>query len=425
MPTQVSGPTPGEAQAAWAASGAVALAGRPDGPPLVPPGRGAAAARALAERFAAHTSGTGRAVRLDGARLLTERAAHLGLRRRGGVSAGGACRLLPTADGWAAVSCARPDDPALLGALACAEVGDDPWPAVTAWLREHTGAELAERAGLLGVAAGPVVRAPAPPPPPVPLEPRPLEGALVVDFSALWAGPLCAHLLGLAGARVVKVEVPGRPDGARRGDPGFYRLLHAGHRSVALDPGAGEGRRALAALVAAADIVIEASRPRALARFGLDAGAAVAAGTSWVSITAYGRAADRVGFGDDVAAAAGLVCRDPSGAPLFCGDAIADPLTGLTAAVLASTAPPGGGGVLWDVAMARVVASTLDPGDAPVPSPAAVPDGRGGWSVETADGPAPVVLPARREPPAGGSGEAPEMGADTAEVLRGLGIAVP
>lgn len=46
------------------------------------------------------------------------------------------------------MSCARPDDPALLGALAGADVGDDPWPTVTVWLREHTGADLAERAEL-------------------------------------------------------------------------------------------------------------------------------------------------------------------------------------------------------------------------------------------------------------------------------------
>jgi hypothetical protein len=107
--------------ACWARSGVVALTGRADGPPLVPPGRAASVAGGLAARFAEVTG-----VRVDGARLLSERAAFTGHVRHGAVSAGGACRLLPTADGWAAVSCARPDDPALLGALACAEVGDDP-----------------------------------------------------------------------------------------------------------------------------------------------------------------------------------------------------------------------------------------------------------------------------------------------------------
>ena len=193
----------------------MALTGWPDGPPLVPPVAG----------------------------------------ERGAVSAGGACRLLQTADGWAAVSCARPDDPALLGALVSADTGSDPWPALIKWLAEHTGAELAERAALLGVAAAPVSRRaaaaalPAPPgiaPSAAPQAPsaaspdpeRPLAGVLVADFSVLWAGPLCAHLLGLAGARVVKVETPWRPDGARRGNAAFYDLLHAGHRWSA-----GRGRR--------------------------------------------------------------------------------------------------------------------------------------------------------------------------------------
>ncbi|GAA4232769.1 crotonobetainyl-CoA:carnitine CoA-transferase CaiB-like acyl-CoA transferase [Streptosporangium album] len=407
----------------WARSGAVTLTGRADGPPLVPPGRAATTARELSERFAELTS-----VRLDGARLLSERAAYTGHRRRGAVSAGGSCRLLPTADGWAAVSCARPDDPALLGALTRTEVGDDPWPAVTRWLREHTGAEFAEYAGLLGIAGGPVRQHRNPCPLPKPMAPRPPAGLLVVDFSALWAGPLCAHLLSLAGARVVKVETPERPDGARRGNAEFYRLLHAGHRSVVLDPGDPRGRHALARLVDAADIVIEASRPRALAGFGLDADAAVAAGATWVSITAYGRARDRVGFGDDIAAASGLVAWDTDGTPLFCGDAIADPLTGLTAAVLAATAPADGSGMLWDVSMSDVVASALEPGVGPA---AGTPGTRslaarrrnGAWSVETPAGLVPVASPRQRE--VSDSGRVARSGEHTAEVLRELGIAVP
>lgn len=410
----------------WAAGGVVALTGHPDGPPLVPPGRAATVARELTGRIAAATAGTAHPVRLDGARLLAERAALTGHRRRGRVSAGGSCRLLPTRDGWAAVSCARPDDPLLLGALVGQELPADPWPAVAAWLRAHPGEELAARAGLLGIAAGPVTTPAAPPPLPV-HPPRSVEGLLVVDFSALWAGPLAASLLGLAGARVVKVEVPGRPDGARRGDPAFYRLLHAGHRSVLLDPATPRGRSALRALVDAADVVVEASRPRALAGFGLDPDAAVAAGTTWISLTAAGRASNRIGFGDDVAAAAGLVARDADGDPVFVGDAIADPLTGLTAAALAMTAPADGSGVLWDVAMTDVVAGTLagvPAGTLTGPSPAARRED-GGWVVDTPDGAVPVEPPRPRPADGTPAGTAPEAGADTTAVLAGLGIGVP
>ena len=306
-------------------------------------------------------------------------------------------------------------------------MGDDPWPALTRWLAGHTGAELAERAALLGVAAAPVSRRPAVPAvapavapamaSPVPAAPRPLAGALVADFSALWAGPLCAHLLGLAGARVVKVETPWRLDGARRGDAEFYDLLHAGHRSVVLDPQTSAGRDAMAALADAADIVIEASRPRALARFGLDADAAAASGTTWVSITAYGRADDRVGFGNDVAAGSGLVAMDGDGQPVFCGDAIADPLTGLTAAVLAARTPATG--ALLDIAMSGVVAATLE-GDHATSSPAARRVATG-WAVDTAAGPVRVAAPRRRRVP----GKAADPGEHTAGVLRELGIRPP
>jgi hypothetical protein len=46
--------------------------------------------------------------------------------------------------------------------------------------------------------------------------------------SSLWAGPLCTNLLGLGGARVIKVESTTRPDGARSGPPAFFELLHHG-----------------------------------------------------------------------------------------------------------------------------------------------------------------------------------------------------
>ncbi|TCK22016.1 CoA transferase [Pseudonocardia endophytica] len=371
----------------WAASGAVALTGHRAGPPLVPPGRAASYAQELGALFD-----------VDGAALLAERAAFTGHSRRGRISAGGGCRLLRVADGWAAVSCTRPDDPALLGALVEGPIPDDaPWPALTSALATIPSSTLDDRAALLGVAAHSVASgAPAGTPVTVTGPPRSVQDAVVVSFGALWAGPLCAQLLACRGARVVTVETPRRPDPSRERTPGFHALLHARDRSVVLDPADPTGRAALRALVAAADVVIEASRPRALRGFGLDAEAEVARGATWISITAAGRGSERVGFGDDVAASAGLVARDGDGLPVFVGDAIADPLTGLAAAALAITAP----GVLHDVSMTRVVATTLD----------GTP---GGDAVGLR-----VASPRARPVP----GPAPAVGADTAAVLAELGV---
>ncbi|MDN5920596.1 MAG: hypothetical protein L0I76_36775, partial [Pseudonocardia sp.] len=127
---------------AWATSGIAALTGHPDGPPLVPPGHAATVADDLAQRIHAATDGR---VDVDGPALLAERAAFPGHTRRGRISPGGHARLLPTVDGWAAVSCARPDDPLLYGALVGASLpAGDPWPAITGWLAGHTGDELAD-----------------------------------------------------------------------------------------------------------------------------------------------------------------------------------------------------------------------------------------------------------------------------------------
>jgi crotonobetainyl-CoA:carnitine CoA-transferase CaiB-like acyl-CoA transferase len=218
---------------------------------------------------------------------------------------------------------------------------------------------------------------------------------LVLDLSAMWAGPLCAYLLRRAGLRVVKVEAAERPDGARA-VPQFFEWLHRGQEIVTLPFTTTTGRDRLRRLVDTADVVIEASRPRALRQLGIQVEDVVAErpGRTWVSITGYGRDGDGqndVAFGDDAAVAGDLVAFDPEGDPVFCGDAIADPLTGIVAADAALGARARGGGELVEVAMGGVASLFAAPGG-DVSRHTVVRDGNE-WVVRCGDRTQPVAPP--------------------------------
>jgi hypothetical protein len=243
------------------------------------------------------------------------------------------------------------------------------WSELTAAACIRQAAEVADAAQLLGIPAAVLPRVPpspeAAPWPPwratrvaATLAEARLDGAVVIDLSAMWAGPLCARLLGLAGAQVIKVESPERPDGARSGDQRFYDWLHAGHLSAAFPFRTSPGPALLSSLLANADVVIEASRPRALAGLGV-APEMIAhkPGQVWLSITGHGRdRPDRVSFGDDAAVAGGLVGW-AGGEPVFCADAIADPLTGVCGALAVASSLAAGGGKHIDLPMSAVAAT--------------------------------------------------------------------
>lgn len=348
----------------------MALTGRADGPPLVAPDD-------VVERIL----DLGRPLGVDVLALLGERASLTGLSRRGRVSSGGAARLVQAAPAWLAVNLPRVDDVEAVPAWLEVEPGSvapgDPWPAVEQGVTGRDAAALVDRAALLSLpvsrlrevlppaASGfdhlPVRAVPVASPADVP----PTGGPpLVVDLSSLWAGPLCGRLLAETGATVVKVESKARPDGARRGSPRFFDRLNGGKRSVVLDLGAPGALDDLRRLLDSADVVIEASRPRALRQLGIHAEDALAEGgpRAWVSITGYGRDSDRVAFGDDAAVAGGLVADDGTG-PCFFADAAADPLTGTVAAAAARAALDAGGHWLLDVAMAPVAAHVAGAGE--------------------------------------------------------------
>jgi hypothetical protein len=372
---------------AWAQSGAMALTGWPDEAPQWPEGDVIGRLGRSADLLSSLARALGADVAVDVGGLLTQRATARGFARRGSTSVGGHARLIRTADGWMAMNLARESDldllPALTGGVIGPLVGGPmaaPWDEIEAFARHRPADELTTSAQLLGIPAAAVGRGPVPGAIPWSIErlgqaapPRTRSGSrrpVVVDLTALWSGPLCAHLVGRCGAQVVKVEDVGRPDGARTGDPWLFDQLHHGHDGVALDLASPAGRQALGDLIDSADVVLEASRPRALTALGFGPQPFLAArpGRTWVSITGYGRSgprSNRVAFGDDAAAAAGLVARREGRPPVFCADAIADPITGLYAAIGALASMATGGGHLIDTSLVASAAFAAGVGSCP------------------------------------------------------------
>src|ERR1700729_150826 len=338
----------------WAGSGLAYLTGPTDGAPDF------SRAAVLAEARQVSTDIAGLlGVEVDAAAMLAGRAAILGLNRPGRISAGGASRLLATADGWCAIALPRDDDVATLPALMEVDaVTGDPWEVLSRWVATRSTDEVVDRARLLDIAVAALGEAAAQPPTVrrcgTSTGPRRPDGLLVADLSSLWAGPLCGQLLARAGAVVVKVESPSRPDGTRRGEPAFFDWMNAGKLSYCVDFD-GESD-ALQRLLDVANIVIEGSRPAALRRRGLSAeDLAGRMGRIWLRISGYRDQPDRPAFGDDAAVAGGLVGGGADG-PVFCGDAIADPLTGLEAARALGESLRRGGGEVVEVSMAQVAA---------------------------------------------------------------------
>src|SRR3954471_5494036 len=91
----------------------------------------------------------------------------------------------------------------------------------------------------------------------------PLSGIVVVDLSRILAGPYCTLLMAELGARVIKVEPPGRGDDARaygpflEGRSAYFMSINRGKESIALDLKAPGDQRIFAALLEKADVVVE------------------------------------------------------------------------------------------------------------------------------------------------------------------------
>ena len=102
----------------------------------------------------------------------------------------------------------------------------------------------------------------------------PLAGILVVDLTRVLAGPFCTQVLADLGARVIKVEAPGRGDDARQIGPfvdatsAYFLSLNRGKQSLALDLHGAPDRRVFERLLERADVLAENFRPGVMHRLG-------------------------------------------------------------------------------------------------------------------------------------------------------------
>jgi CoA-transferase family III len=270
------------------------------------------------------------------------------------------CRLMEAADGWIAVNLARPEDREALPAWINCDATNAPietlWNVISNAVRTSPTATLIAQAVLLGM---PVAKVSPPSTLAGQLSPKlwdrpraPGANRTALDLSALWAGPYCGALLAEAGFVVTKIESPVRPDPTANDVRLNGRKRH--HSLDLADP-------SLTAMIIDTDVLITSARPHALARLSLTEERLFALNPSllWIAITAYGwsgEAALRVGFGDDCAAAAGLLGLN-AGKPVFLGDALADPITGIVAATETLEAVVNGKAGLVDVALAPTAAA--------------------------------------------------------------------
>jgi len=231
---------------------------------------------------------------------------------------------------------------------------------------------------------------------------KPLSHLTVLDFSAVYAGPICSRLLADCGANVIKIEATGAGD-LTRGPKGTSRVFshfNAGKQSIALDLKHAEGQQIAHKLLASADVVIENFRPGVMAQFGLDYARVSKQRPDLVycSISGFGQEgpmAQRAAYAPIAHAASGFDIaharnqRDPNADPSVWGIMIADMLTGTYAFGAIQTALIGrtqsGKGDYIDVTMLESMMSLI-PGQIQLAQIPDAPPARGFHPVRTQDG---------------------------------------
>ncbi len=207
-----------------------------------------------------------------------------------------------------------------------------------------------------------------------------LEGVRVLDVTTVLAGPFAAYQLGLLGADVIKVEIPGAGDLARdMGDDEYLKsnsmgaafvAQNSGKRSVTIDLKSAGGREVFARLVDDADVLVENMRPGVLDRLGFSWAVLHERNPALIycAVSGFGQTgplADRVAYDQIIQGLAGMaaITGEPDGGPLRVGFPICDTLGGYAAAMAISAAlvrrGRDGVGTFLDVSMLETAVTAM------------------------------------------------------------------
>lgn len=173
----------------------------------------------------------------------------------------------------------------------------------------------------------------------------PLAGVRVLDLTINVLGPLATQTLGDMGADVIKIEPPGGDPMRQIGPapvPGMgshFLGLNRNKRSVVLDLKQPSGRRAMARLIAGADVLVHNMRHAAARRLGIDHESTQALNPRLIHAAATGYRedgpdVDRPAYDDVIQAESGLVSLmiKANGEARYVPMALADKLCGLVLA---------------------------------------------------------------------------------------------
>jgi len=174
----------------------------------------------------------------------------------------------------------------------------------------------------------------------------PLDGVTILDFTRVLSGPYCTMLLADMGARVIKIEQPGRGDDTRawgppfvNGESAYFLSINRNKESLTLDLKHPAARAVLNCLLPRADVLVENFRPGTMDRLGLgyDALAPRYPRLVYCSISGFGQTGPRrgePGYDAVMQGEGGLmsITGTPDGPPFRLGVAISDIVSGMFAA---------------------------------------------------------------------------------------------